>query len=149
MVYTQAPALGGRATIRQIRPLHRAWLWLPPLALMAVIFQLSSQTDPLPAITERVWDKALHFGVYAALGLLFFRAFLGEGAGWVTAAALAFSATSAYGASDEWHQLFTPGRQSGLDDWMADTLGGAMGIAMFVLVPRTRFMTRKSWRRRS
>ena len=68
---------------------------------------------------ERIWDKALHFGVYAALGLLFVRAFRGEGTGWIAAAALALLATSAYGASDEWHQLFTPGRQSGLDDWIA------------------------------
>ena len=68
---------------------------------MALIFHLSSQPDPLPAVTERVWDKALHLGAYAALGLLFFRAFLGEGAAWIAAAALAFAATSAYGASDE------------------------------------------------
>jgi VanZ family protein len=105
---------------------------------MAVIFHLSSQTDPLPAVTERIWDKALHFGVYAALGLLFVRAFRGEGAGWIAAAALALAATSAYGASDEWHQLFTPGRESGLDDWIADTLGGAMGVATFALAVRTR-----------
>ena len=116
---------------------------------MALIFHLSSQSDPLPAVTERVWDKALHLGAYAALGLLFFRAFLGEGAGWIAAAALAFTATSAYGASDEWHQLFTPGRQSGLDDWMADTLGGAMGIAMFPLVTWARSMASTRWRRRS
>jgi VanZ family protein len=141
--------LGGPATIIQTPLLHRAWLWLPPLALMALIFQLSSQPDPLPAVTERVWDKALHLGAYAALGLLFFRAFLGEGAGRVAAAALAFGATSAYGASDEWHQLSTPGRQSGLDDWMADTVGGAIGIAIFPLVARARSMARTRWWRRS
>ena len=140
--------MGGRATIIRIRLLHRAWLWLPPLALMALIFQLSSQPDPLPAVTERVWDKALHLGAYAALSLLFFRAFLGEGAGWIAAAALAFTATSAYGASDEWHQLFTPGRQSGLDDWMADTLGGAIGIAIFPVVNWARTMAWTRWRRR-
>jgi VanZ family protein len=132
--------LGGRATIQQTRLLQRAWLWLPPLALMAVIFQVSSQPDPLPAVTERVWDKALHLGAYAALGLLFFRAFRGEGAGWMAAAVLAFAATSAYGASDEWHQLSTPGRQPDLDDWMADTLGGAIGIVTFGLVTKTRLM---------
>jgi VanZ family protein len=98
---------------------------------MAVIFHLSAQPDPLPAVTGRVWDKALHLGAYAALGLLFVRAFLGEGAGWLTAVLLAFLATSAYGASDEWHQLFTAGRQSAVGDWIADTLGGAIGIATY------------------
>jgi VanZ family protein len=103
---------------------------------MAVIFHLSSQTDPLPAVTERVWDKALHLGAYAALGLLFFRAFVGEGASGVAAVLLAFTATSAYGASDEYHQLLTPGRQAALDDWITDTLGGAIGIATFALMSR-------------
>ena len=112
---------------------------------MAVIFHLSSLTDPLPAVTERIWDKALHFGVYASLGLLFVRAFRGEGTGWIAAAALALAATSAYGASDEWHQLFTPGRESGLDDWIADTLGGAMGVATFALVVRTRVVVWRRW----
>jgi VanZ family protein len=115
---------------------------------MAVIFQLSSQTDPLPAVTERVWDKALHLGAYAALGFLFFRAFRGEGANWMAAAVLAFAATSAYGASDEWHQLFTPGRQSDLADWVADTLGGAMGVMTFALVARWRSMAWTAWWRR-
>ena len=115
---------------------------------MALIFQLSSQPDPLPAVTERVWDKALHLGAYAALGLVFFRAFLGEGVAWIAAAALAFTATSAYGASDEWHQLLTPGRQSALDDWMADTLGGAIGIAIFPVVTWARTMAWTRWRRR-
>jgi VanZ family protein len=115
---------------------------------MAAIFHLSSQSDPLPAVTERVWDKALHLGAYAALGLLLFRAFLGEGVGWIAAVALAFAATSAYGASDEWHQLFTPGRESGFDDWVADTLGGALGIGTFALAARTHFMSRTRWWRR-
>jgi VanZ family protein len=132
--------VGGRATITSTRLLKHARLWLPPLALMAVIFQLSSQSDPLPAVTDRVWDKALHLAAYAALGLLFVRAFRGEGAGWIAAMMLAFAATSAYGGSDEWHQLSTPGRQSGLDDWLADTVGGAIGIAAFALVSKTRFM---------
>ena len=103
---------------------------------MAVIFHLSSQPDPLPAVTERVWDKALHLGAYAGLGLLFVRAFVGEGAGWIAAAMLAFAATSAYGASDEWHQLFTPGRQASVDDWITDTLGGAIGIATLALLSK-------------
>jgi VanZ family protein len=50
--------------------------------------------------------------------------------------------TSAYGASDEWHQLYTVGRNADLHDWMADTLGAAMGLATFVLLARTGLMTR-------
>ena len=35
---------------------------------MLVIFFLSSQSHPLPIVTEHVWDKLLHFIEYAVLG---------------------------------------------------------------------------------
>src|SRR5205085_2601863 len=98
-------------------------LWLPPVLYMALIFHLSSESDPLPTLTSHVWDKALHCIEYGALGLLLYRALLGEGIGWRAALALAFLATSVYGASDELHQLFTPGRSFDVRDWLADTLG--------------------------
>ena len=44
----------------------------------------------------------------------------------VTAAAV----TSAYGASDEWHQSFVPLRDSNIRDWVTDVLGGSVGAAI-------------------
>ena len=35
---------------------------------------------------------------------------------------------SLYGASDEFHQHFSPGRSSSVGDWVADSMGGAMGV---------------------
>jgi VanZ family protein len=104
---------------------------------MAVIFHLSSEGDPLPLLTQNVWDKALHGIEYAGLALLLCRALLGEGVGWTAAFTLAFVATSVYGASDEWHQFFTPGRSVDVHDWMADTFGAAVGAASAVLLERT------------
>lgn len=37
---------------------------------------------------------------------------------------------SLYGALDELHQLFIPGRSCELNDWLADTLGIALGLAL-------------------
>jgi VanZ family protein len=113
--------------------LRRVSLWLPPLAYMAIIFYFSSEPNPAPGLTDLVWDKALHTGEYTGLGLLLARAFLGERFSFVRALALAAILTSAYGASDEFHQLFTPGRECDVLDWTADTVGAALGVSAFGL----------------
>jgi VanZ family protein len=94
---------------------------------MLLIFYLSSQPQPLPAVTEHVWDKALHFIEYAVLGALLCRAFRGEGLAWIPALAAAALLASAYGASDEWHQSFVPLRDASVRDWWTDLLGGTAG----------------------
>jgi VanZ family protein len=114
--------------------LGRAWLWLPPLVYMLLIFYLSSEPAPLPEITTRVWDKLLHAIEYGTLALLFCRAIIGEGYGRLAAIGLAFVFTSAYAASDEWHQLFVPYRSSDLYDWVADSIGGGAGLAAFAAI---------------
>ena len=111
--------------------LARLSLWLPPLAYMGLIFYLSSQSAPLPELTEHVWDKLLHFAEYGALAFLLSRALVGEGMGWVTALAVAIVLASGYAASDEWHQSFVPLRNSDIHDWMADTLGAGIGAVIY------------------
>ena len=79
----------------------------------------------------------LHFVEYGGLAFLLCRALLGEGLGWTAALAVALVATSAYGASDEWHQRFTPGRSADVRDWEADSLGAAVGLMGYVLASKT------------
>ena len=110
---------------------RRVHLWLPPLIYMAVIFHFSSEPNPLPEITGRVWDKGLHVVEYAGLALLICRALIGEGVTLTNAALIAVVAASAYAASDEWHQAFTPMRSSDVRDWMADTIGAMLGAGSF------------------
>lgn len=124
--------------------LRRVFLWLPPVLYMAVIYHLSSKSDPLPLLTEHVWDKALHCIEYGGLALLLCRALLGEGCGWAGALALAFVAASAYGATDEWHQLFVPGRSSDVHDWIADTFGAAVGAGAAALLGRIGLMVARA-----
>jgi VanZ family protein len=94
---------------------------------MMAIFYFSSQTDPLPAITEQVWDKALHAATYALLAALLCRALFGEGLRSATTLVMAALIASAYGAADEYHQSFVTGRDADVADWMVDALGALIG----------------------
>jgi VanZ family protein len=103
--------------------------WAPALIYMALIFYSSSQSDPAPALTEHVWDKLLHASGYAVLALLYWWALVSDSLTWKATAATAILLTSAYAATDEMHQTFTPGRVPDVKDWMADTLGALLAIA--------------------
>ena len=109
---------------------RRLWLWGPPVIYMAAIFYFSSESHPLPALTEHVWDKLLHTIEYTGLAILFFRALVGEGLRLWQSAILTVVMASAYGASDEWHQFFVPMRSADVRDWLTDTLAGAIGSAV-------------------
>jgi VanZ family protein len=111
--------------------MRRVILWLPAVLYMALIFYSSSQSDPAPALTHAVWDKLLHSGGYAVLAVFFAIALRGEGLSLGRTVVLAVVLTSLYAASDEYHQRFTPQRQSDIDDWLADSVGGTMGAAAF------------------
>jgi VanZ family protein len=102
------------------------WCWLPPLAWMGLIFYLSAQSK-LPTPPEPVLDlmlkKGAHFGVYAILVFLWWRALSrATMSGWA-ALGLAFVITLAYSLSDEFHQSFVPGRRPSLSDVLIDVLG--------------------------
>ncbi len=102
---------------------------------MAVTIFLASTRSQVAAPGITNFDKIAHFSVYGLLATLLVR--LGRGPRSVV---LALLATSLYGASDEWHQYFVPGRSCELGDWVADTLGGALAIALYTGWPwyRTR-----------
>jgi VanZ family protein len=111
-------------------------LWLPPFLYMAAIFHFSSQSEPLPALTEHVWDKLLHTVEYVGLAVLLFRALDGERIRAAPAAVLTILIVSAYGASDEWHQLMVPMRSADVNDWLTDTLAGVIGSIVSLGIQR-------------
>ena len=45
---------------------------------------------------------------------------------------LAVLIVSAFGVTDEWHQSFVPGRSCDVFDWLADTAGAALAVALYV-----------------
>jgi VanZ family protein len=96
---------------------------------MAAVFALSSM--PEPPSPPGIGDKTQHFAAYAGLGLVTLRATTGAtlaglGAG---PAVTAWAIATAYGASDEYHQRFVPGRSPDVLDLGADALGAAGAIA--------------------
>jgi len=109
------------------------WYWMPVALYAGAIFYLSAQPHPeeqLPSfLLKEVSDKVLHLLEYSVLGALCYRAFRWGLNGQVAARALinAIIAASLYGVTDEVHQLFVPFRESSWLDWLADTIGAAIG----------------------
>ncbi len=113
-------------------------LWLPVALYMAVIFTLSSVSNPPDLPTGS--DKSAHVLIYAGLSALLVRALAGGRLNRVTfgiiAAAILLS--TFYGLSDEYHQRFVPGRSFELGDLFADTLGSAVAAGVIGLWGRMR-----------
>ncbi len=103
--------------------------WVPAVLFMAAIFVGSSISKP-PDVPGGFSDKTAHFCEYAVLGLLLARALAGRR--WlsppfpIVAAAALLAAL--YGVSDEYHQLFVPGRQYDVRDMMADAFGASLSV---------------------
>ena len=89
---------------------------------MAVIFVLSAQ--PKPPLPSQLSDKQGHSLGYMGLAVTVGRALAGGIAGTsLRTAAAAWAIASGYGATDEWHQSFVPGRSADVRDWLADATG--------------------------
>ena len=120
--------------------MHYLKYWAPPVLYMVLIFVISSLEQPPLPMPEFEWltiDKLYHFIEYAILGGLVARAFVKAKPAivpsrWVWYVVAVFSIL--YGASDEWHQTFVPGRFATLADWVADVLGsigGVLGVYLY------------------
>ena len=110
---------------------------------MALIFFASSVPgDELPAV--HVWDKAVHFLVYAVLGALFLIPLAEARLSRVTVgrAGMAVLLSTLYGAFDEVHQAFTPERTPDVRDLFADALGASLGVVAILML---RVIVRKLW----
>ena len=94
---------------------------------MGIIFYVSAQPDV--SIPEALTDKSSHSLAYTLLGVLIVRALAGGLPARISVrtALLGVLLTTMYGASDEFHQSFVPGRSAELYDLYADALGGGIG----------------------
>ena len=54
---------------------------------------------------------------------------------WAYAVAWAVLIVSLFGATDEFHQHFTPGRSMDVLDWLADTCGAVVAVAAYTFWP--------------
>lgn len=103
------------------------WRWAVVAAYMGAIFFASRGPGPaLPPVEHA--DKVLHAAAYGGLAGLAAWALAHGRLRAVTArtALVAWAAAVVYGASDELHQYFVPGRQSDWRDLAADAAGAAV-----------------------
>ncbi|NUO08207.1 MAG: VanZ family protein [Candidatus Brocadia sp.] len=105
---------------------HWIFKCLLTVAYASFIYYASSQDTssvPLPSYS----DKVIHFFVFGLLCLMICWSLSSVtiGSKWIYKIILAIGITSLYGASDEFHQFFTPNRSVDILDWLVDT-GGAV-----------------------
>jgi len=119
---------------------------IPVAVLMGIIFFLSHQPgDTFMTFDFRWSDKIAHFIIY---GCLAFSALLAFPSGfrqsrYTVVAGLVFVFCLLYGASDEFHQSFIPGRYPSAADLIADGLGALTICILFWTQSERRLRNRK------
>lgn len=109
---------------------HVGLRWAAAAAWMAVIFVLSAQphlpnlAPGLPGV-EEIGGHLLAYGVLAVLLWWALR-----GTGTRTPATWALLAALLYGATDELHQHFVPGRTATVEDLLVDLIGASLGLLL-------------------
>ncbi len=107
--------------------------WLPSLAWMGLIFFVSAQPS-LPRAPEPWLDilfkKGCHALAYGVLAWLYLRAVRGDGSATDGMRLLCLALAVAYGATDELHQAFVPGRHPRVMDVLVDGVGATLALAM-------------------
>jgi len=76
-----------------------------------------------------MWDKIAHaiaFGSFSLTVGLWFHPMKFR----LIEIAVAIGAVALYGAIDEFHQYFVPGRTTSLKDWLADVIGGCLACSI-------------------
>ncbi|MDR1788973.1 MAG: VanZ family protein [Opitutaceae bacterium] len=107
-----------------------AWQWLYPVAVLTAV-QIASGRSQVAMPPVFSFDKVAHFFVFGLVATLILR----QLATTRRPALLAVLLTSLYGALDEIHQAFTPGRDAGVADWIADTLGASVAALVHTRWP--------------
>lgn len=149
--------------MREDRKRQLAWLWLPVLIWMAVIFYGSNQQS-LPTASSGMLDllikKSGHVIEYTLLGLLAARAWYGmlkltsdahaaaahgddapDNPGWLKPAILAIALGCLYAISDEAHQRLVPTRNGQIQDVILDAAAVILGVSLL-------WLWRQLWSRR-
>ena len=105
--------------------------WLA-VALYGLMIFVASSIPSRALGRAHIWDydKWIHAAVYAGLGFLVMRAWARLGPSVIVCAL--------YGVTDEWHQLFTPGRDASAGDALADLVGALLGAALCAMLARRR-----------
>lgn len=104
-------------------------LRIPALLVTLTSWVLSSQSSLPKVVSIFSYDKFLHFASFAFLAFCWALWFTPKQ--WkehpVRCILLVLTIIGVYGAIDEYHQSFTPGRDMSFYDWIADMIGAFFG----------------------
>lgn len=115
-------------------------LWLPPILWAALIFHFSSGN--IPVASPVYWQdfavkKTGHILLFGFLAILVYRGLRGEGIDRKKAAVWAVIIATFYGATDEFHQMFTQGRESRVRDVFIDGAGASVCLlVIYYFLPK-------------
>jgi VanZ family protein len=141
----------------------RSWTrWLPVILTALVIFLLSSSSDPYGLLPKpvyqwiyltHIWNIRLtkivgplaHMSAFGLLAFFLIRALGYKQSNAHKTLGLALVLTSLYALSDEFHQLFVPGRAFELLDLALDSLGGLVGILLWYFTHRPKGAETQDW----
>lgn len=101
--------------------------WTPAVVWATLVLVATSWPNPGLPQAGHV-DKVIHACSYGLLGWLVGRALPATTRVQVAAA---FAGLVAFGALDEWHQGFIPGRATSAADLLADAVGALVGLLLF------------------
>jgi VanZ family protein len=107
---------------------HPVLRWIPPLVWMGIIYFLSAQSQ-LPDLTPgapKLQEIGGHLTVFFVLAFLWALALAKARVS--TAGLWAFSVAVLYGASDEIHQSYVPGRTCDPVDLIVDIAGASLAL---------------------
>ncbi|MBI5836283.1 MAG: VanZ family protein [Candidatus Eisenbacteria bacterium] len=118
---------GPRSAFRQV-----VFYWVPVLAYVSAIFYVSSLSSPPSPLTFEHADKLEHFAEYLLLGLLLGRALRQSVAPFspVAAVVMTVALVMMVAAADEYYQMFVPGRECDVFDWLTDSSAGVVSQVM-------------------
>ncbi len=110
--------------------------YIPAILCMAFLFRSSATPGSDIGWLVPPWDKVLHALAYACLA--FSLALCFKRKWWETRSMIVFIVSvclsALYGASDEWHQSFVPGRDAGIPDFVADCCGSFVGVTTYFII---------------
>ena len=108
----------------------KLFVFTPLIIYWIILFIATSlPVQSVPAIA--ISDKINHFLAYFILSVLLNLALIFQRKSiffFNNAAAAAVIIASVYGALDEIHQIFIPGRFAEVLDWLSDTAGAVLGV---------------------
>jgi len=107
--------------------------YVPALLWAALLFFLSSlPSTKLPTLGVRYEDLVLHFGAYAVFGFLLAYAVASDKVKISRKQFVMIVLLGAlYGVSDEFHQMYVPGRVPAVSDLVADAVGVVFGVWLY------------------